>query len=329
MTNTAIADQLDDAIAMMISEPHAAPPKVDLKISELLGIAAELRLLPDPSFRTALKAELLGQVASDPNTEHKRRESDPILPTLFVRGSEHYPVHRSNVAISMAMHAAVLLALAASGRWLASEPQNTRVIGDVIAVQLDAYRSPLSGGGGGRDKTPESKGSLPRRAHPQITPPTVMVPIEAPKLAVEPTIIGPPDLKLPATQIGNPLAAILSGSNGPGHGGGMGGGYGGGVGNGSGAYRIGGGVTAPVAIYDPDPEYSEEARLAKYQGTVGLWVVVSADGKAHEIRVLRSLGMGLDEKAIEAVRGWKFEPGKKDGVPVAVEIGVDVTFRLF
>jgi TonB family protein len=92
---------------------------------------------------------------------------------------------------------------------------------------------------------------------------------------------------------------------------------------------VGGGVSAPKALYAPDPEYSEEARKAKYQGTVVLWVVVGPDGRPHAIKVYRTLGMGLDEKAIEAVRNWKFEPARKDGQPVAVQINVEVNFRLY
>jgi protein TonB len=88
-------------------------------------------------------------------------------------------------------------------------------------------------------------------------------------------------------------------------------------------------VSAPRALFAPDPEYSEEARKAKYQGTVVLWVVVGADGRAHDVKVQRSLGMGLDQKALEAVRKWKFEPAVKDGRPVAVQINVEVSFRLY
>ena len=65
--------------------------------------------------------------------------------------------------------------------------------------------------------------------------------------------------------------------------------------------------------------------LAKYQGTVVLWCVIGPDGRVHDIRVQRSLGLGLDEKAIEAVKTWKFDPSKKDGVPVAVQIGLNLT----
>jgi len=94
-------------------------------------------------------------------------------------------------------------------------------------------------------------------------------------------------------------------------------------------FRVGGGVSAPRAIYAPDPQYSDEARKAKYQGTVVLWVVVGPEGRPRDIRVSRSLGMGLVEKAIEAVRQWKFEPALKDGHPVAVQVNIEVDFRLY
>ena len=98
---------------------------------------------------------------------------------------------------------------------------------------------------------------------------------------------------------------------------------------GGGAYRVGGGVSAPRAIYSPDPEYSEEARKAKYQGDVILWVVIGPDGRVHDVKVARTLGLGLDEKAVEAVKTWRFEPARKDGQPVAVQLNIDVTFHLY
>ncbi len=98
---------------------------------------------------------------------------------------------------------------------------------------------------------------------------------------------------------------------------------------GGGVYRVGGGVTAPRAIYAPDPEFSEEARKAKHQGTVVLFLIVDRNGRTHDIRVQRSLGMGLDEKAIEAISRWRFDPARKDGVAVAVQINVEVNFRLY
>ena len=91
---------------------------------------------------------------------------------------------------------------------------------------------------------------------------------------------------------------------------------------------MGGGVTAPALVYKVEPEYSEEARKAKYQGTVVLRVVIDASGRAVNAEVVRSLGLGLDEKAMEAVKKWKFRPGYKDGKPVAVVAQIEVNFRL-
>src|SRR5436190_14429688 len=98
--------------------------------------------------------------------------------------------------------------------------------------------------------------------------------------------------------------------------------------SGTGIYRVGVGVSVPRVLYAPDPEYSEEARRAKYQGTCVLSLIVGPDGLPRDIRVANSLGMGLDEKAIEAIRTWRFDPARKDGKPVSVAINVEVTFRL-
>jgi len=204
-----------------------------------------------------------------------------------------------------------------------------------------------SGGGGGGDNSPlpASKGRLPKASLKQFTPPEAVLNNLHPRLAVEPTIIAPPDVALPnvnMAQYGDPFAKIGPPSNGPGSGGGIGSGSGGGVGSGrgpgvgpgegggfgGGAFRIGGGVSAPIPIYKPEPEYSEEARKAKFQGTVMLAIVVDTDGKAKNIQVVRSLGMGLDEKAVEAVAKWRFKPGYKDGRPVPVKANVEVNFRL-
>jgi len=136
----------------------------------------------------------------------------------------------------------------------------------------------------------------------------------------------------------NGLTAMAGGGSGAGFGNGKGGGIGNGNGNGvgdgsgggrgGGVYRPGGGVTNPKPIYRPEPQYSEEARKAKWQGSVLLSLVVDENGKPVQIKVIRPLGLGLDEKAIEAVSQWKFEPGKKDGKPVAVAAQIEVTFRL-
>ena len=199
------------------------------------------------------------------------------------------------------------------------------------------------GGGGAREPMPVSKGRLPRPSMKQFVPP--MIVDHTPKLAMDPSLIAPPDTVLPQSTLnnwGDPLAKLMNGSNGNGSGGGMGNGSGGGVGSGNGGgfgpgsgggvgggvFKVGGGVSAPAVLFKVDPEYSEEARKAKYSGTVLLSVIVDAEGHARDIHVVKSLGMGLDEKAIEAVQKWKFKPGMKGGVAVNVRAQIEVNFRL-
>jgi TonB family protein len=88
------------------------------------------------------------------------------------------------------------------------------------------------------------------------------------------------------------------------------------------------GVGMPMCQYCPGPEYSEEARKKKYQGVVVLLVVVTTEGKATDIRIVKTPGLGLEEKAIEAVRKWRFKPAMKDSAPVDVEVPIEITFRL-
>jgi TonB family protein len=93
-------------------------------------------------------------------------------------------------------------------------------------------------------------------------------------------------------------------------------------------YHVGGDVKAPILATRQEPEYSEEARVAKLQGAVVLHFVVGEDGRARDIRVVRSLGLGLDENAIAALAGWRFQPAEKAGQAVAVDSTVEVNFRL-
>ena len=93
-------------------------------------------------------------------------------------------------------------------------------------------------------------------------------------------------------------------------------------------YRVGDGVTAPAVLSKVDPAYTEEARFAKYQGTVVVSAEIGTDGLAYNIKAVRGLGLGLDEKAIEAISQWKFKPGSKNGQPVPVMATIEVNFRL-
>jgi TonB family protein len=247
---------------------------------------------------------------------------------------------------------AVIILVTYLGRKIIVEkPKETVVLiapDDIPALPASKKLSGGGGGGGDRDKLQASPGRLPKQSMQQITPPMAVVRNLQPKLEVPPTVVIPPEVHLPQPNmpdLGNPLSHLPSvASNGMGAGGGIGDtGRGGGVGNGvgpgygsghgggtgGGAFRVGGGVSAPKAIYSPDPEYSEEARKVKHMGTVVLYVVVGPDGKPRDLKVLRTLGLGLDEKAMEAVKNWRFDPAMKDGKPVACMINVEVNFHLY
>ena len=92
--------------------------------------------------------------------------------------------------------------------------------------------------------------------------------------------------------------------------------------------RIGGDVRPPFLLYRQEPEYSEEARIARLEGTVTVSVTIGEDGRAHDLRIVKPLGLGLDENAIAAVSGWQFTPGTKAGNPVAVQSTIEVNYRL-
>jgi len=218
--------------------------------------------------------------------------------------------------------------------------------GDIPALKPSKTQVGGGGGGGDRDVLQASKGKLPKLSMEQITPPAAVIRVQNPKLVAEPTIIVPPQVQLASNNMpnfGDPMSHAVLPSNGTGGGGGIGEGEGGGVGKGKGPgfgpgegggtgggiFRMGSGASPPRAIYSPEPEFSEEARKAKYQGVCTLGVVVDAQGRPTNIRVLSSLGMGLDEKAIAAVKTWRFEPAMKDGHPVRFEIAVEVDFHLY
>jgi TonB family protein len=280
----------------------------------------------------------------------RQNEDSADLSHLFAPPTSSYPVRRASFIASLAAHAAAVALVVTVGIWAAPDHQKPLVrsflVTDVTYALPPAATETHGGGGGGdRDILQASKGVPPRFSNEQLSPPAIVVRNEQPKLPTEATVVGPPNLSFPqVSRLGDPLAAIISPpSNGIGSGGGIGAGSGGGVGPGRGPgvgdgwgggighgpYRIGGGVTAPHAIYDPEPEYSEEARRVKYQGIAVLQVVIDAEGRPRDVRIARSAGMGLDEKAIEAVRKWRFEPGTLNGKPVAVIVNVEVNFRLY
>ena len=329
----------------------------EARVSGALGMELEIRPWHEAFFETVhelvrpKRPEPLLQVTSKPVEVAEIWETRLYMHQL-----------QRTQAVSLAVHVSLLLLMAIPlAQRLAPATTTTVDLGPVADVS--PYPLPPStkqggggGGGGQRSPTPAAKGRLPRRALEQLTPPVVVIRNPFPKLAAEPTVVVPPDLALQNPNIpayGEPLALAQDLSGGLGSGGGIGSGLGTGVGAGSGpgvgpgwgggtgggVYRIGGSVSAPTCVYGCDescaayaacPEYSEEARKAKFQGVVVVWMVLDEKGRIlpGSVRIAKALGMGLDEEAARAVLQWHFKPALRFGKPVPVSLAVEVNFRL-
>ena len=196
-------------------------------------------------------------------------------------------------------------------------------------------------GGGGADLFPASLGNLPKPTPRPFVPPQAVPQNLQPKLVLEASIELAANTTLPTVNsnlIGDPFgkSGIQSLGRGPGGNGigeGPGRSYGPGPGEG-GSGPVGappvltGATTAPTLLYTIEPEFSEEARKARFEGTVVLWAEVDPSGRAVNVRVLRSVGLGLDEKATAAVAQWRFKPGTRNGKPVPMPATIEVNFRL-
>ncbi len=216
------------------------------------------------------------------------------------------------------------------------------------------------GGGGRREEEPATVGQMPETTRFQYMPPDPgqpkpLVPSENPldaRASIQMPIDLPTDLSLPIGDIFGPPGDRISGGPGsgggigsgsgtgigpgkgpgygPGEGGGMGGGRGGGIGSGVGPYVVGNGVTQPIPIYQPLPAYTEEARKNRTEGIVVLQAIIRANGTVDSFKVIKGLGYGLEESAINTIATkWKFKPGTLKGVPVDVQANIEVTFRLY
>lgn len=322
--------------------PGGTPPvKKDEELNLLLASDVD-----EPFFRSL--ARNIKELIHPPKLPPLELTSHPVA-VKEIWGSYGGQGKRAGMT-SFAIHVCVIALLFLLGTNKAVQQAVKQQI-DLIAPDLAPYKATVKpdkmqggGGGGDRSPTPVSKGKLPKLANKQFVPPMISHDPD-PKLVMDPTLIIPADANIPKVnldQLGDPLAKSGLASNGFGSGGGMGSGRGGGIGPGSGpgfgpgsgggmgggVYKIGGGVSSPQLLFKVEPEYSEEARKAKFQGTVLLYVEVDEKGLPRNIRVIRPLGLGLDQKAIEAVEKWKFSPGKKDGKPVAVQAQIEVNFRL-
>lgn len=253
-------------------------------------------------------------------------------------------------SVSLLTHAAVIAALLVAAAVHPpspnpnSPPSGGRVPGILPAPRglLDLLRgaSPRggTGNGSGHDVLQPTQGNLPARSSLQFLKPTLPH-NQNPELPVPPTILdaSAPRVLPPVINIGIPWMPEQNNSSGPSNGNTIGTGPNDsigttpgsqtGIGGPPGPYRSG--VTLPTCVYCPDPQYTDEAREAKLQGRVTLRVLVGAEGRASQIQIVQGVGMGLDDRAVQSVRSWKFTPAR-DGAHRAVPqwITIEIIYRL-
>ncbi len=238
---------------------------------------------------------------------------------------------------SLLLHAAIFLAMLLAAAVVATPPQlPLREIKMPLTIRIPAPRkSPEASGGGQSSPEPSRKGQPPPAKTRRVFLPPMVARNDVPKLPLESTMIDAPELELTAGDIGDPFSLNALGGGGPGPGRGIGPGPGNGIGDG-GKPGIGGKILAslkkltrrPQLVHQEEPEYSEEARRAHAQGFVRLSIDVGLDGLPKNIRVVQSMGMGLDENAIEAVKRWRFKPALMGDQPVEATALIEVGFHL-
>jgi protein TonB len=244
-------------------------------------------------------------------------------------------MRKAPVLTSLAIHvgAIALLLLLASIPKVSDSVKRFSTHIPLVSPRMAAHE----GGGGQRNPLPASRGQAPPRAVTKVFVPPMAVRIDAPKLMVQQAMLEAPEININATDIGDPMGKLGPLSGGPGGPNGIGSGIGGSIGPGKGpgqgspgpvSYKSLGITQEPKLIHSEEPEYSDEARIARYQGTVLLAIDVDTTGAVKNIRVLRGLGLGLDEKAMAAVVKWRFRPAMASGRPVTAPAQVSVTFHL-
>lgn len=324
---------------------------------------AELNVLP-PEYEQSTRPPALRPAVEAPHLSGEIKEENifqslissvrdaffaPKLPPLVLQSKpiavpDRMAVKRSpaSTAVAVGLHivAILLIALLIASKVPMAAPMKQAVVSLMTpppAPPVMPRAERIGGGGGQHDLSPVTQGHLPKLAQQQIVPPKAP-PTIAPKLAIEPTVVVQKDLKLADNtmpNLGMPNSSLKGFSMGNGNGTGIGSGDGSGIGPGSGGnigggvMHVGGSVRPPSVIYQVDPEFSEEARKAKFSGNVQVYLIVDAQGNPSHVRVVRGVGMGLDEKAVEAVRQYKFKPALQNGKPVAVDLYIDVNFQIF
>lgn len=256
-------------------------------------------------------------------------------------------------AFSIFLHVAAIVAIVWFAAHLTSPAPTPKkavvtpvLIRPYIPVTAPKPKAMGGGGGGGAHKIIQAnKGRVPPVAKQQLAP---LLAVDHPKLAVAPKVVMPKQVKMQVNPALPNLGMVNSpqvqmASNGTGSGAGFGAGSGGGIGSGGGSgmqvgngggygggvMTVGNGVSAPRLIHKVQPQFTAAARQNRLQGVVSIQLIVDAQGNPADIRVVHRLGMGLDEKAVEAVRQYKFIPATFKGHPVPVRMMIDVTFHLY
>src|SRR6266496_3442273 len=263
MNNISIADELDQAVNQMLAGAETAVTGADLEMDELAGIALDLKDCPDPEFKALLKADLMRQTRVPAASQRgigarPQREVElppAVLPSLFGTNTGGYPIHQRSLAASLLAHVIVLGLVVVSGVWAARQYPTLRPVITASMISLADYPLPPAkgeahggGGSGASDKLKAPAGVPPRFSAEQFAPPQVVVQNPQPRLPIEPTVIGPPNVIFPKSQTGDLFSKLLIPSNGTGTGGGTGDSHGTGVGSGDGpgagpgGGNIGGGV---------------------------------------------------------------------------------------
>lgn len=329
----------------ILFKPSTAPPPVE---GEGTLQVQRIFLESEPWYKT-LPTAIKGFFSNKkPNYNITAQPVD--IPDIWA----DYKLSKASPVYSVLLHILVVALLIYAGKKIVTTVAPTSKVAQIFLdspfdkmIPPDTKKAGGGGGGGLRDPLPASKGRLPKLSTEQLVPPTPKPPVEEPKLPAEPSVMVLAQLpKLNLPNYGDPLGKNGPLSAGPGSGGGIGTGEGHGVGSGRGpgvgpgeGGNTGGGVFMPgrggvslpqcVENCTLKPPYSEEGYKLKIQGTVLVQFVVRADGSPDSFKILRGLGYGLDEAAIETVRKWRFRPGYKDGKAVDVYAQVEVNFRLF
>ncbi len=348
-------DIFKTGISISQTQPWFSSILLQLRQRRQVGPRPQITAVPDssvldkfiepPSLLKSILATAKSMIADRGRTI--QMTATPLeVEELWAKGNSGY-----TSMISVGLHVLLVVAMVIPAYLVLKKPPPTptsvTVLYEPLMPALPVMKDKSGGGGGGGRKalTPPSKGQLPRGADKQIVPPMVEFKNLAPELAVETTVIAPQlaaITPLPNIAFGDPNGVSGPLSAGPGTGGGIGTGTGSGIGPGKGGgvgpgegggigggvFNVGGGVSEPVLLSQVQPEYSDDGRKARIQGTVELLIIVNPDGTVKFDNVRKNLGYGLDQKAIDAVKKWKFVPGKKDGKAVATYVSVLVNFSL-